>query len=547
MIDGLRNGFSIGYEGQREITQESSNIPFKQGVGNRMELWEKMMKETKMKRFAGPFSKEDIPFDFYIQSPVGLVPKGENQTRLIFHLSYEFDQNGSINGNTPKEKCSVKYRDLNFAVQACIRILQGADGNTIIWFSKSDLKSAFRILGIQPEDWPLLFMKVEHPITRKTLYFFDKCLPFGASISCSHFQRFSDGLRHIFQVTTKTIGQVPNYLDDFLFISLCKRRCNQLIQEFLALCMETGVPISEEKCEWATTLIIFLGILMDGINHVLAIPEDKKIRALYQLKSMISKKSSKVRELQQLAGLLNFLNHAIIPGRAFTRRMYAKFSGFAKIGFGGKPKEVSRLKAHHHVRLDKEFKQNCEMWVNFLEVEDRTLSVFRPFVDFTTDRGAICIKFFSDASAGETRGFGCYFDKCFVKGMWDKHFIRSEKPSIAYLELYALCIAVFAWTNKLINRTVIVRCNNSSAVQMVNNTTSGCKNCMYLLRHLTLRSLKVNFRIFTQYLTSQANELADALSRNQMERFFRLAPPDVNRDADPIPAELWPVSRIWMK
>ena len=45
------------------------------------------MKEVKLKRFAGPF--ESSPFEDFIQSPVGLVPKDNGKdTRLIFHLSY---------------------------------------------------------------------------------------------------------------------------------------------------------------------------------------------------------------------------------------------------------------------------------------------------------------------------------------------------------------------------------------------------------------------------------------------------------------------------
>ena len=50
-------------------------------------LWNKVMKEVKEKRFAGPF--KEIPFEHFIQSPIGLVPKdGGKYYRLIFHLSY---------------------------------------------------------------------------------------------------------------------------------------------------------------------------------------------------------------------------------------------------------------------------------------------------------------------------------------------------------------------------------------------------------------------------------------------------------------------------
>ena len=67
---------------------------------------------------AGPYEK--IPFDNFVQSPIGLVPKSGNQTRLIFHLSYQI-KNGSpsINACTPAEECSVKYADIDHAVRNC--------------------------------------------------------------------------------------------------------------------------------------------------------------------------------------------------------------------------------------------------------------------------------------------------------------------------------------------------------------------------------------------------------------------------------------------
>ena len=64
------------------------------------------MKEVKEERYAGPFEK--IPFEHYIQSPIGLVPKDWGKdTRLIFHLSYPRDGKSSVNANTPSELCSV--------------------------------------------------------------------------------------------------------------------------------------------------------------------------------------------------------------------------------------------------------------------------------------------------------------------------------------------------------------------------------------------------------------------------------------------------------
>ena len=155
------------------------------------------MKEVALKRFAGPY--EEIPFDQYIQSPVGLVPKAGNKTRLIFHLLYDFSEEfKSVNFYTLKERCTVKYRDLDHAVQQSLKLIQmarkqGIDAEKIqIWYGKSDLESAFRVLSLRKQILWVLVIAAEHPKTGKKFFFIDKCLPFGHQISCALYQRFSN-------------------------------------------------------------------------------------------------------------------------------------------------------------------------------------------------------------------------------------------------------------------------------------------------------------------------------------------------------------------
>ena len=83
------------------------------------------MKEVEAKRVAGLYDK--IPFENYIQSPVGLVPKAGGKTRMIFHLSYNFsEKEKSVNACTPKHLCSVKYNDLDSAVRQCLDLYRQA-------------------------------------------------------------------------------------------------------------------------------------------------------------------------------------------------------------------------------------------------------------------------------------------------------------------------------------------------------------------------------------------------------------------------------------
>ena len=121
-----------------------------------------------------------------------------------------------------------------------------------------------------------------------------------------------------------------------------------------------------DKTEWASESLVFLGMLLNGTTFTLSIPREKRDQAL--IRKFKDKKKATIKELQQFAGHLNFMNHAVIPACAFTHHMYVKFSG----------PSLSKLKPHHHIQLDGEFKQDCRIWESFL-----TNDLIRPFVDST--------------------------------------------------------------------------------------------------------------------------------------------------------------------
>ena len=267
LTNGFKNGFPIGYRGNMHVKMTAPNLKFRE-VGDEVTLWNKVMKEVGLKRYAGPF--DAIPFkDHYIQSPIGLVPKdGGNDTRLIFHLSYpRGGSKKSVNANTPKYLCKVSYPDFKEAIQLCI----SAGPNC--YSAKSDMQSAFRNLGIRKLDFWLLIMKCKNPKNGKWYYFFDKCLPFGASISCSHFQRVSNGVAAIVQY--RTGKKLVNYLDDYFFVAMLKLLCNAQVREFLQICATINFPVSMKKTFWASTVIVFLGLLIDNVNQCVSLPIEK--------------------------------------------------------------------------------------------------------------------------------------------------------------------------------------------------------------------------------------------------------------------------------
>ena len=132
------------------------------------------------------------------------------------------------------------------------------------------------------------------------------------------------------------------------------------------------------------------------------------------------------------------------------------------------------------------------------------------------------LKMYSDASKNPFLGFGCRFNKDWAFHQWENGFIVDKDPSIEYLELYALCVGVFIWSDRLRNHRFILYCDNESVVNMVNHISSGSKHCMYLIRKLTRRGMDYNFRVFCCHIYGKNNEISDALSRLDGRRFKRL-------------------------
>ena len=243
-----------------------------------------------------------------------------------------------------------------------------------------------------------------------------------------------------------------------------------------------------------------------------------------------------MKQLQVLTGYLNFLSRAIFPGRTFTRCIYTKYTGRNR-----------KLKQHHDIKIDNEFRFDCEMWRFFLE-NYKSKSVCRPMVDLFKLQSADELNFTSDASAQADLGMGVTFNNFWLFAQWEKDFIRDNGPSIEYLELLGVTAAILTWGYMLENRRVIVFCNNQAVVGMINNMTSSCENCMYLLRLITLNNLIFNRRVFAKYISTRQNDLSHALSRLQFDRFWRLVEQKnqkMNNEPSKISALVWPVSAIW--
>ena len=223
LVSGFTAGFSLHFSETINLN-EGKNLP--SALNNQIAVDQKLSKELAAGRLAGPFVV--APFHPFRVSPLGLVPKkSPGEFRLIHHLS--FPRRSSVNDGMALENTSVHYA----TVADAIRLIKAAGKGCFL--AKTDIKNAFCIIPIRPQDHYLLGMKWP------SKYSYDRCLAMGAARSCKTFETFSTPIQWIAQQKLH-IEAIIHLLDDFLLIAASYDSCLTQLNRFLNFCAFIGLP-----------------------------------------------------------------------------------------------------------------------------------------------------------------------------------------------------------------------------------------------------------------------------------------------------------------
>ena len=180
------------------------------------------------------------------------MPKSEEgKFRVIHDLS--FPKNNSVNSRIPPENSQVTY---DFIDTITMLVQQFGEGALM---SKTDIQDVFRIIPIHFNDHKLLGFSWEGS------YYYDKCLPMGASSSCQIFESLSTSIQWVMCKKFQASG-MSHMLDDIFFIGpKDSPSCQIALENFLDICAEAGFPIKHEKTHQPSTLITIYGIEVDSV------------------------------------------------------------------------------------------------------------------------------------------------------------------------------------------------------------------------------------------------------------------------------------------
>ena len=124
---------------------------------------------------------------------------------------------------------------------------------------------------------------------------------------------------------------IEHYLEDFLFAGRAdSSECTNLMSNLSSLCKELGVPLAVENTIGPSCVITFLGLQIDTLEMVIKIPPPKLSEVQQKLIETLNKKKITLKDLQSLAGLLNFCARAIPAVRAFNKRFFDAMQGVWK-------------------------------------------------------------------------------------------------------------------------------------------------------------------------------------------------------------------------
>eukprot|EP00117_Sycon_ciliatum_P020140 scpid38648/ scgid18029/ len=500
VLSDLRHGCRLGFTGNREHSAIASNLSSAHRFPSVVS--EYLAKECTLLHTCGPFDQP--PFLPFRTSGIGVVPKKSGGHRLILHLSAP--ANNSINDFINQEDRTFKMISVDNICDHVKRVGPGA------LLTKVDLRHAFRLIPVHPDDWPLLGM------CWGGKFYFDTVLPFGLRSSPFLFNRFADLLAWILRVQY-SIPYLEHYLDDYINVSLPANdipRSTAAVHKatILQVLDNLGVPVAEgpDKVAGPATSLSVLGLEIDTVAMEIRLPAEKLRDLQERLDRWQLRASCRKRELLSLIGLLSFAAKVVAAGRTFVRRLIDLSAGDAH------PDES--------VQLSEDAQADIQWWRDMLPSWNGRALIR----DYRWSQSPD-LELFTDASG---HGHGGYFKGEWFTGTWAEAQTKPPRTSIIWREMFPVATACALWGPKWSGKKILLHCDNKAVGVVWKSGTCRNPAVMELIRFSLRMAAEQNFILLITHIAGTDNSIADALSRGQGARFRSLAP-HANTGPCPVP------------
>ena len=183
--------------------------------------------------------------------------------------------------------------------------------------AKIDLQNAYRCVSISQNSQRVTGLQWQ--FGSHIFYLRDTRLPFGSKLAPGIFHRLTQAVKRMLKRHGLTARVV--YLDDFCIKGETFEECLNALNIIVRLLRKLGFHINWNKVVDPCTKITFLGIEIDSLEMCLRLPDEKLHQVRQELACFQGRKRASKKQLQSLAGQLNFCASVVYGGRVYSRRI----------------------------------------------------------------------------------------------------------------------------------------------------------------------------------------------------------------------------------
>jgi len=493
LTESFRNGFDIAIDSERStvVYENKKGMSPEEEVALAVGIEEDFRLGYSAKR---PVNSKQV----FVGNPVYVIPKKKmgkvirGKWRRVHNVSKSKRGFASVNEGIADEDATLNYPTVELAAH---RTLATKASGLQVWYSKWDLKHAYRTLPVRPDQCGLLGFT-----DQGGRQFVELRVPFGVKSGCRLFTAVSSTVAWILE---HVLGcdNVLSYIDDFLAIIPGQRRSDAAASIVSMTFALLGLAVEPEKVEISQEALTFLGVEFDAVTETLAMPQERKAMLMDILHDWSGRKEAPLEEVQSIAGVLCWACKTVPQGGLFLRRIFASIAGAEKF-------------RRRTVALGVEFHKDIKWWLAFLPVWNGKCRM----KSFNAAPVEAHIHQYGDASnfAG-----AAVWNGEFYQHVWgDEAMVMSAKRvHINVRELYALVAGACTWGHHWTGRRVQFHCDNMVSVFSVMRGHSKNKEIMHLLRVLHFVAALNDFEFSIVHVRGVDNGEADAASRQRAEQF----------------------------
>ena len=226
---------------------------------------------------------------------------------------------------------------------------------------------------------------------------------------------------------------------------------------------------------------------------------EKLIQVRHELSLFLNRKRASKRQLQSLAGKLNFCASVVHGGRVFSRRIIDTI--------------ILLKEGSHKIKLSSSIKADIVWWHNFMASFNGRSKLLdkQPITSVFTDS---C-----------TLGAGAIYNGDWFYTNWQLDWPAVADFHINSKEILAVFLAICRWAPVWSNKRIYIQSDNMTSVATINRGTSPNPFIMSCFRKLFWLSAKFNFHLTARHIPGLVNTVADDISRaHEPGRLSRILP-----------------------